>query len=266
MTWIVGAPTLFGHAILISDICVTFRDDAGTSDSIDCLQKIYPVGKSQLAGFSGSVSLGFKMIHQLIYESSKLDDNQDWIIDLIANTWLPRLMRRIFNNSSEQEKKLGCTIILASAHPYKNMGDVSWPITNCHVFRGPDFSPKAYETGEIVSIGSGSNIDVYESAMKAVIEDSGFRQTIVGGPGMQGVYLARAITKAVEEHPTKGVSKLFQIGIITRNGFIIRNNEYKIFPNDGPVIEVKFPKIATNYNEFQEYCKGREKLAESASC
>ena len=125
MTWIVGTPTLFGRAILVSDIRVTFSKLDGTSGFADCLQKIYPIGKSQLGGFSGSVNIGFKIIAQLALDSSKLSRDEDWIVDIIANTWFPRIARRIFNNSIDAEKQLGCSIILASAHPSKNLGGCS---------------------------------------------------------------------------------------------------------------------------------------------
>ena len=266
MTWIVGTPTLFGHAILVSDICVTFRNDFGKTDYVDCLQKIYPVGKSQMMGFSGSVSLGFKMVHQFAYESSKLSNSDDWIVEIIANTWLPRVMRRIYNNSTEIEKELGCSIILASAHPQKNLGDVPWPETYCHIFDGPDFEPKLCRPGEIKSIGSGSNVDEYKSAIKAVIEDRSFNQMMVAGASMQGLLLAKSINKVVDENPKKGISKHYQIGIVERRNFSISNNDYKLYPKDGPPMEVKLPKLARNYNEFQEYCKEREKLTETSSC
>ena len=60
MTWVVGTPTMFGYAFGISDVRVTL---GGTE--IDCLQKIYPVGRWVAAAFAGSVKIGFAMIDML---------------------------------------------------------------------------------------------------------------------------------------------------------------------------------------------------------
>ena len=182
MTWIIGSPTLFGHAILVSDICVTFQNTAGSVEYRGCLQKIYCVGKSQIAGFSGSVNIGLKILEELTYESMKLSDNQDWIMDAIANTWFTRVARRIFNASEDAEKRGGCSIIIASAHPKKNMGDVPWPITTIHIFKSPDFGPEKFEPGTISSIGSGSQIDVYQNEIKSVVDRFEYQQSVIGGP------------------------------------------------------------------------------------
>ena len=61
MTWIVGTPTMFGYAFCVSDIRVSW----GERNGLDCLQKIYPVGRDIAAGFSGSVELGFWCIADL---------------------------------------------------------------------------------------------------------------------------------------------------------------------------------------------------------
>jgi len=67
MTWVVGKLTPFGLGIVASDIRVTF---GGRTE--DCLQKIYPVGGGILAGFAGSVKIGFSLLHAFADESAKL--------------------------------------------------------------------------------------------------------------------------------------------------------------------------------------------------
>ncbi|WP_260736442.1 hypothetical protein [Tunturiibacter lichenicola] len=57
MTWVVGIPTTFGYAFGISDVRVTLGDKT----EIDCLQKIYPIGRYVAAAFAGSVKIGFAM-------------------------------------------------------------------------------------------------------------------------------------------------------------------------------------------------------------
>jgi len=65
MTWIVGTGTMFGHAVLASDIHATLKYGKGEEHYIDCLQKIYPLGKFVVGGFAGSVKIGFSIISSL---------------------------------------------------------------------------------------------------------------------------------------------------------------------------------------------------------
>jgi hypothetical protein len=61
MTWVIGASSLFGHGAVISDIQVTFR----TGQTVDLLQKAYPLGRFIVGGFSGSVLIGFRLLQSL---------------------------------------------------------------------------------------------------------------------------------------------------------------------------------------------------------
>lgn len=62
MTWVFGTATeFFGTAICVSDIQVTLSD----GETVDCLQKMYPVARNVVAGFAGDVPLGFSMLSQL---------------------------------------------------------------------------------------------------------------------------------------------------------------------------------------------------------
>lgn len=61
MTWVIGVASLFGHGVVISDIRVTFNNGA----SVDMLQKAYPVGNFMVAGFAGSVLIGFNLLNSL---------------------------------------------------------------------------------------------------------------------------------------------------------------------------------------------------------
>src|SRR4051794_1989417 len=62
MTWVFGTATdFFGTAICVADVQVTFGD----GETIDCLQKIYPIARNVVAGFAGDVQLGFIMLARL---------------------------------------------------------------------------------------------------------------------------------------------------------------------------------------------------------
>ena len=59
MTWVLGSGVPFGYGALISDVRVTWPN----GEHLDGLQKIYPIGPGLMAGFSGSVGVGFWMMH-----------------------------------------------------------------------------------------------------------------------------------------------------------------------------------------------------------
>lgn len=61
MTWVVGASSILGYGVMISDVRITFSD--GTEK--DMLRKVYPVGPWMLAGFAGSVRIGMTLIDNL---------------------------------------------------------------------------------------------------------------------------------------------------------------------------------------------------------
>ena len=108
MTWIVGTLTPFGLGIVASDIRVTL----GNKTEIDCLQKIYQVGGGLLAGFSGSVKIGFLLKQALDKESALLPKDKAWDLSIISNTWWPDIARDIYSKESEIQKNLGCRMIL----------------------------------------------------------------------------------------------------------------------------------------------------------
>ena len=58
MTWVVGAPSVFGYGALYSDVQVTFAD----GNTRDLVQKAYPLSNFIAAGFAGSVRVGFMLL------------------------------------------------------------------------------------------------------------------------------------------------------------------------------------------------------------
>jgi hypothetical protein len=61
MTWVIGASSIFDYGAMMSDVRVTFRDGRER----DLVQKAYPVGPYIVAGFAGSVRIGFQMLESL---------------------------------------------------------------------------------------------------------------------------------------------------------------------------------------------------------
>jgi hypothetical protein len=75
LTWVFGTATDFiGTAICVADIQITLQG----GETIDCLQKVYPVDRNLVAGFAGNVEAGFEMLgvlqhvaHQVASESGQ---------------------------------------------------------------------------------------------------------------------------------------------------------------------------------------------------
>ena len=57
MTWVIGASSVFDYGAMMSDVRVTLPDNSER----DLVQKAYPVGPFIVAGFAGSVRIGFQM-------------------------------------------------------------------------------------------------------------------------------------------------------------------------------------------------------------
>src|SRR5579872_3264411 len=103
MTWIVGMPTIFGSAIGVSDIRVSFADGS----TKDCLLKIFPVGRDIALGFAGSVRIGFSMVEYLARLLSQAGPDQAWDPVAVAEWW-EKDARDVFYDAPEEERRCGC--------------------------------------------------------------------------------------------------------------------------------------------------------------
>lgn len=266
MTWVIGIAPPFGFSILVSDICVTFRRADGTEQRADCLQKIYPLGPFVLGGFSGSVRIGFGILSVIRAELSKVPDGQAWNLDVPLQTWLPRLVRRVFHKSPGLEQALGSSIMLAAAHPTRNRGDAPWPWTDIYVLSRPHFDPEKTEPLQVAAIGSGAAIDPYMAALRASCADFSFMQVAVGGEGAQAMMIAHQVSRLVTDGSVPGISTLFQAGLVTRGRWAIHDHEYSEHRPDGAEVEFRFPPIARGWREFELLCQRSSWSAAEAIC
>ena len=266
VTWIVGVPSPFGHAMLVSDVCVTFpgRRDRETK-YVDCLQKVYPLARFVLGGFSGSVRIGFEMLGQFSKRLNKLSAQNGVDIDVAANIWLPRMARHIFGSSDEREKVLGCSIILAWVHPTRDRPALSSPWSYVHVFSSPRFSPsKAAEVGAL-SIGSGARVSEYVNTVMEICQEHQFLRWSLERDKMDATFLSAVLRDRLEKSPSPGISHFFQMAVVTRGPWSIGNNERLAVLPDGTKMEEQFPPIARSYGEFVKICKSRGLAAAAAS-
>lgn len=183
MTWVIGGITPFGYGVGISDIRVSWKN----GNFKDCLQKVYPVGNFIIAGFAGSVTLGFNLIDDLRQFLFLDKPNEAWIPEWVAIKW-HRRARRIFNSAPQSIKKLGSSILLVGIHPNHNEGNSPWPKGTACKFNSPDFEANFSKKGEFISIGSGSNVEEYIEMLKAstkAFENAGMQAEVAmkGGFG-----------------------------------------------------------------------------------
>jgi hypothetical protein len=61
MTWVIGASSIWGSGVMLSDVRVTFANGR----EVDLIKKAFPVGRFICAGFAGSVQIGFQLIDHL---------------------------------------------------------------------------------------------------------------------------------------------------------------------------------------------------------
>ncbi|MCK5611523.1 hypothetical protein KAR91_57160 [Candidatus Pacearchaeota archaeon] len=159
MTWIVAKSFMSGYVAVLSDVQVTWN---GGKVRKDCLKKVYPVAPNMVAGFSGSVDIGFLLLSDLSnFIHSKTKHDQLAMPRHIAHEWYRRA-KRIFAEQSKPQQKLGCSIILAGTSPNERLGDAPFERTDIIVFRNKKgFLPVVNPQMKTASIGSGSLFKAY---------------------------------------------------------------------------------------------------------
>jgi hypothetical protein len=221
MTWIVAAAAHTGYAVGISDIRVSFGNNG---QELDCLQKIYPMAPFIAAGFAGSVEIGFRMLDGLAYQLRDAPKDQAFLPQEVADCFTP-LGKDIFRRASEECRKLGSHIILLGAHPTDDVGIPGWTRCSVHILKSPDFVPECASIGQVVSIGSGSQIDTYRDALARLSADPlSLIKMDTAGLGASSVILSMVVQKTIERNPAPGISRHAHICLVRRGSIIIQPN------------------------------------------
>jgi hypothetical protein len=245
MTWVIGRPGPFGYAVGLSDIRVTLSD--GTEK--DCLQKIYNVGPHIALGFAGSVAIGFEIVNQLAAVLPPPPQEGLSLIPQVVVEGIARGTPELFRAFPEHERKLGSQLILLSAHPTENDGSAPW--AKCYVYRfsAPDFQPVIAGPSEIVSIGSGSNVDVYKKALYNLQKD--FNHLTLQQYHRDGAALGMmiSISSELKKHTVKGISQHLHICIVGRDGIRIGQNDTRV--DEAPEESFRMPPVATSLEELE---------------
>jgi hypothetical protein len=250
MTWVIGASTFFGYGIIISDIRVTWPD--GTT--MDILQKIYPVGKFIVAGFAGSVELGFMLLQNLktFLKLPKDEKNTAWRPDWVAENWSP-IAKKIYEKTRRELQEGKSEIIMVGVSPNEDVGVPGWAQIYVSVFKSPDFEANiVHGANNILSIGSGSGVKPYVELLREFTEDDyhPLMQMEVGNPGGWGQVILLELSNLLRENPEKSISEHVQIFLLRRGQILEGNNDSTFYPHDKDPIKIVMPKVARGYPEF----------------
>jgi hypothetical protein len=268
MTWVVGTATMFGHALIFADVCVTFR----TSQQVihhDLVQKIHPVGQFMAAGFSGSVRLGFMLLQDLLDFLRLPEDsqNQAWLPDWVVENWAGNA-RAAFQKAPAKERSVGVDILVVGVHPTEDVGIPGWAKSYVSVLRSPDFVPILREGGNAtLHIGSGSEVPTYARLVEEYISDlkQPHIHAVVGGAESYASHLLHTITLRVNDNPIQGVSRHLHSLVVQRGKIGILKSDYEVFEG-GRRWEVRMPQVARTYPELLKMAKGLGLAARGALC
>ncbi len=214
---------MFGYGFGISDVRVTLRD--GTE--VDCLQKLYSIGRHVAAGFAGSVVVGFAMIDELRRLATYEDERMACDPLAIEKQW-PHQARRIFSEFPIKDRKGQCQLILISVHPREHNGNPHWPQSFVHVFRSPQFEAETIPVHKLGSIGSGHYYTQCRQTVESFSNDFKrreiFMQGEVSNSGGMATMVGGELTRTLKEIQPRGVSTHLHYCWVYRGRTIFKTN------------------------------------------
>lgn len=256
MTWVIGASTPFlGHGIVVSDIRVTFNN----GETADMLQKAYPVGNFMVAGFAGSVLIGFRLLDSLTQSLAlphEVAKTQAWDPAWVARKWAPRA-KAIFDSSSPQEKALGSQLLLVGISPTENTGAPELSKVYIVRFSAPNFKAGFMnKRTRACNIGSGAGVNRYKQVMKPFLNNLSYAlQAETVGFGAWARTIAYSMSNVITDYPNEGISEHLNVFVFQLGRIAETNTDRTIYPPDSTPVEIRMPKVARSYAEFQEMVK-----------
>jgi hypothetical protein len=253
MTWVFGTATdFFGTAICVSDIQVTMAD----GETIDCLQKMYPVARNVVAGFAGDVQLGFAMLEDL----ARLLREERPAPETMSE--FSRIAKARFAGALAHQREGRSELLIAYVVPDERMVYGGRPVV-CRL-RCPDFNFEEIPRGTWGSIGSGTDIPAYQQELEKLTgeETDPLLQMEASRPGSYAHTMFIALTGAIAEFgPVPGISRHFHSCVVTVEGWEGGSSDRTMFGPDGEVVEIKMPKVATSFGELQELLHAEREAA-----
>jgi hypothetical protein len=259
MTWIFGTATeFFGTAICVSDIQVTLPGD----ETVDCLQKMYPLAQNVVAGFAGDVEFGFSMLEELAAVVQK--ERPRSAREVMGE--FSRIAKDRFAGLPPGQQKRGSEVLVAYVLPDDQMVYGGRPLVGR--FRCPDFDFEGVPRGTWGSIGSGTDIPAYQQELEKLTGEEAhlLLQMEANHPGGFAQTMFIALSGAIGDiEPVPGISRHFHSCVVTVQGCMPGNSDRTMFGPAGEVVEIKMPKVATSFAELRELLRaGRQNAPASA--
>jgi hypothetical protein len=218
---------MFGYGFGISDVRVTIGDD----NEVDCLQKIYPIGRHFAAGFAGSVAIGFAMLDELRRLSTYADERVACDPHAAFGEW-PACARAVFSKFEDAEQEGACDLMLIMAHPQEHVGNPAWPRSFVYIFKSPDFEGESVAVHTLGSIGSGNAYPRCRDAIASFGADRSseqlYMQGEVGCQGGMASMLGISLTDILKEVQPRGVSSHMHYCWVYRGRTIIQKNDHTV--------------------------------------
>ena len=261
MTWILGASSILGHGLMVSDVRISFAD--GTEK--DLLRKTYQIGPYLLAGFAGSVNIGMRLIGSLqnMIASAKAPDNTIWRPDFVAENWAP-IARQVFNASAIKEREAGSQVLMVGISPNEDLGVPEFKRVYVTRFNWPDFIPEHLPKGmSVCHIGSGADVSHYREGIEGYCKlgDPNMVKAMLGGIAPWAMVVSATMGRLAADHPLPGIgSHVFVDAVAYGEFWAGTNDRTEVHPN-GRRVEFAMPKVATNYPDFVDMCKNLGKAA-----
>jgi hypothetical protein len=257
MTWVLGTNTPFGYAVGLSDIRVTVGNEA-----FDCLQKVYEISRFVVAGFAGSVEIGFAMVNALQQWLGPIPADEAVVPQDVA-TRFPRLAQSIFERFPPEVRAHRSHVILFCVDPLPD--ETREPRSEIYVFRDPDFIPEPIHAVEVVSIGCGT-LEYEEALLDFNSNPFNHLQFATAGPGGVARVLGSTAKKTVQEKPTVGVSPHLHACVVSSAGIVIRPNDEQWWQAGQLVEDFKMPWVAQSKEEIDQFLAGRGLSSAQAIC
>lgn len=209
MTWVLGSAVVFGYGALVADVQVSWPGDE-TRD----MQKIHPVGRMLMTGFSGSVRIGFHLAADM-QRFFMLPEGQ--IAQPMTAAWRwHRRGRRIFSRYPEVDRRLDAQILLVGVAAHMNG---PFHTARCVRMRAPDFYPEFAKGIRWLSIGRGARSEQARQFADDAYHDQFMladAQGEVAMPGGVAFTIATSVAMGLAREPIAGVSETLQIGTVFR--------------------------------------------------
>jgi hypothetical protein len=220
VTWVIGATTFSGCAIVVSDIQVTYVDEDGVTRYRDCLQKTYMVGNHIIGGFAGSVPIGFLLLQDLTLGLRRPKDETPgfWHVGPVAHVWRSRA-REIFQSASPLEQEGGSEILLAGVEEAEPEQSLSGYRSTIVVMRAPEFEPELTKKfHSFAQIGSGSEVAEYVEILQDHFnfEDGGQIGGLTKGDAqMLADMLGASLHQRARKLSRKGISAHMHVHVLS---------------------------------------------------